>query len=74
MVGVVMRLLADSSHAVDKLKADSWKCIAMPRHSPPSYYGYCTFCSDYYHHPLGPTVLAALPTRLRRAQPVQPKA
>ena len=26
------------------------------------------FCSDYYHHPLGEVVLAALPTRLRRRQ------
>jgi primosomal protein N' (replication factor Y) len=28
------------------------------------------FCSDYYHHPLGMTVLSALPTRLRSLEPV----
>ncbi len=28
------------------------------------------FCSDYYHHPLGMTALAALPTRLRAVEPI----
>ncbi len=28
------------------------------------------FCSDYYHYPLGATVLSALPVRLRSSQPV----
>lgn len=27
------------------------------------------FCADYYHHPLGPILLAALPPRLRNASP-----
>ena len=31
------------------------------------------FCSDYYHHPLGATVLSALPARLRSSQPVKLK-
>src|SRR5688572_16329489 len=29
------------------------------------------FCSEYYHHPLGEVVLNALPTRLRRRQPLK---
>lgn len=29
------------------------------------------FCSDYYHYPLGATILNALPTRLRRAQTIK---
>ncbi|MFA7399589.1 MAG: primosomal protein N' [Sideroxydans sp.] len=28
------------------------------------------FCSDYYHYPLGMTVLSALPTRLRDVEPI----
>jgi primosomal protein N' (replication factor Y) len=28
------------------------------------------FCSDYYHHPVGMTVMSALPTRLRSPLPV----
>jgi primosomal protein N' (replication factor Y) len=28
------------------------------------------FCSDYYHHPLGMTVLSALPARLRAVEPI----
>ncbi len=28
------------------------------------------FCSDYYRYPIGPTVLAALPTRLRSDKPL----
>jgi primosomal protein N' (replication factor Y) len=31
------------------------------------------FCSDYYHYPIGQTVLAALPTRLRSDKPVAAK-
>jgi primosomal protein N' (replication factor Y) len=32
------------------------------------------FCSDYYHHPIGQVVFAALPTRLRRRRAVPPAA
>ncbi len=31
------------------------------------------FCSDYYHYPIGPTVLSALPTRLRSDKSVTRK-
>ncbi len=31
------------------------------------------FCSDYYHYPLGSTVLSALPARLRTGEPVEVK-
>ncbi len=31
------------------------------------------FCSDYYRYPIGPTVLAALPTRLRSDKPLVAK-
>ncbi|HUW27730.1 MAG TPA: primosomal protein N' [Sulfuriferula sp.] len=72
MVGVVMGLLADSSHAVDKLKP----LLEVYRDAPAlstELLRLLNFCSDYYHYPLGPTVMAALPTGLRRAQPVQVK-
>jgi primosomal protein N' (replication factor Y) len=32
------------------------------------------FCSAYYHHPLGETVINALPTRLRRRQLIKPES
>ncbi len=31
------------------------------------------FCSDYYHYPIGPVILNALPARLKRAKPVEPE-
>ena len=30
------------------------------------------FCSDYYQHPIGATILSALPMRLRRIRPLNP--
>ena len=72
MVGVVMGLLADSSHAIHKLKP----VLEVYRDAPAlstELLRLLNFCSDYYHYPLGSTVMAALPTGLRRAQPVQVK-
>ena len=73
LVGVVMQLSRSSTHALDKLKP-----IAAVYHDapplPPELLRLLRFCSQYYHHPLGATVLAALPTALRRVQPVQPKS
>ncbi|BBP05858.1 primosomal protein N' [Sulfuriferula plumbiphila] len=72
MVGVVMGLLPDSSYALHKLKP----VLEVYRDAPAlstELLRLLNFCSDYYHYPLGATVMAALPTILRRSQPVQVK-
>ena len=33
----------------------------------------CQFCSNYYHHPIGEVIAAALPKLLRAGNPVYPE-
>lgn len=40
---------------------------------PRDWFALLRFCSDYYRHPLGEVVINALPTALRRAQPLATK-
>ncbi len=65
MIGVVMSLQTVSAHPLHQLK-----CISEILDEEPVLSGeilkLLRFCSEYYHYPLGPTVLAALPTALRR--------
>jgi len=72
MVGVVMDLIPDSNHDKHKLKP----ILEIYRDAPAlptELLRLLNFCSDYYHYPLGPTVMAALPTTLRRSQPIHIK-
>jgi primosomal protein N' (replication factor Y) len=72
LIGVVLQLGSDSAHAHDKLKP----ITAIYRDTPPlpaELLRLLRFCSQYYHYPLGATVLAALPTALRREQSVHAK-
>lgn len=69
MVGVVMECIADSDVAVERIKPvvqvlhDCAPISAKLRYL-------LRFCSDYYHYPIGQTVLSALPTRLRSDKPI----
>ncbi|MHB1246518.1 MAG: primosomal protein N' [Sulfuriferula sp.] len=72
MMGVIMDLITDSSHDPHKLKP----VLEIYRDAPAlstELLRLLNFCSDYYHYPLGPTVMAALPTALRRSRAIQIK-
>jgi primosomal protein N' (replication factor Y) len=69
VVGVVMECAAESELAAERIKP----VVRMLDEIPPLPAELLTllrFCSDYYHHPLGATVLSALPVRLRSCEPV----
>jgi primosomal protein N' (replication factor Y) len=66
-VGVVLGVAETSDLARDKLKRISRIVRDAPGLSPDDL-RLLKFASDYYHHPLGQVVMAALPTRLRREQ------
>ncbi len=69
LVGMVMECVENSDVAVERIKPvvqvlhDCAPISANLRHL-------LQFCSDYYHYPIGQTVLSALPTRLRSDKPI----
>ena len=69
MVGVVMECAADSDLSAERIKSVVRVLHEIPP-LPAELLTLLRFCSDYYHHPLGMTVLSALPSRLRSSQPV----
>jgi primosomal protein N' (replication factor Y) len=69
VVGVVLDLSNSSEFAVERIKAVVQVLDDVPP-LPPELLKLLKFCSDYYHHPIGTTVLSALPTRLRGSQPI----
>ena len=67
VVGVVMESVAETELAFERIK----QVIQVLDETPPLPEEILTllrFCSDYYHYPLGATVLSALPARLRASQ------
>jgi primosomal protein N' (replication factor Y) len=66
-VGVVMEVVADSGVAPDKLKPLIRVLTDTPPLSP-ELLTLLRFCSDYYHHPIGQTMMTALPARLRSSE------
>ncbi|MBI5436779.1 MAG: primosomal protein N' [Nitrosomonadales bacterium] len=69
VVGVVMECVAGSDLAVERIKPVVQVLDEIPP-LPAELLTLLRFCSDYYHHPLGATVLSALPVRLRSSEPV----
>ena len=69
VVGVVMECAADSDLSAERIKPIVRVLDEIPP-LPAELLTLLRFCSEYYHHPLGMTVLAALPSRLRSGQPV----
>ncbi len=69
VVGVVMECAADSDLAAERIKPVEQVLDEIPP-LPAELLTLLRFCSDYYHHPLGATVLSALPVRLRSCEPV----
>ncbi|OIR10464.1 primosomal protein N' [mine drainage metagenome] len=69
VLGVAMEWIQDSTLAMDRIKPVTKVLDDVPP-LPEELLTLLRFCSDYYHYPLGVTVLAALPTRLRAIEPV----
>ena len=69
MVGVVLECAADSNLAAARLKPVIRVLDDIPP-LPDELLALLQFCSDYYHYPLGATILSALPARLRCCEPV----
>lgn len=72
MLGVAMEWAESSDLAPDRIKPVDQVLDDVPP-LPEEMLALLRFCSDYYHYPLGMTVLAALPTRLRAFEPVTMK-
>lgn len=64
MTGVVMECATESTLPVERIKPVLHVMVDIPPMSG-ELLGLLRFCSDYYHYPLGVTVLSALPGRLR---------
>ncbi|KAF0205789.1 MAG: primosomal protein N' (replication factor Y) [Gallionellaceae bacterium] len=69
VVGIVMEVAESSGLAVERIKSVVQVLDDVPP-LPCELLTLLRFCSDYYHHPLGMTVMAALPARLRAQEPV----
>ncbi len=69
LVGVVMECVTHTDVALERIKP---VLIVLHDCAPLSakLLNLLGFCSDYYRYPIGQTVLSALPTRLRSAQPI----
>ena len=69
VVGVVIDCAVDSDLEAQRIKPVVRVLDEIPP-LPAELLVLLRFCSDYYHHPLGATVLSALPVRLRSCSPV----
>ncbi|MDD5299002.1 MAG: primosomal protein N' [Gallionella sp.] len=72
MVGVVMGRVAATELSPERIK----QVLQVLHGSMPlsaSLLDLLRFCSDYYRYPIGPTVLSALPARLRSDKPITSK-
>lgn len=72
MVGVAMEIVMATEMASERIK----EVIQVLDDVPPlsdDLLRLLRFCSDYYHHPIGMTVMSALPARLRTSLPVKLK-
>ena len=69
MAGIVMECAMDSALSPERIKPVLQVLGDIPPLSP-ELLVLLRFCSDYYHYPLGVTVLSALPARLRTGQRV----
>jgi primosomal protein N' (replication factor Y) len=71
-VGVVMETAEQSEYALDRIKPITQLLEDVPPLAE-EVLSLLRFCSDYYHHPIGLTVMAALPARLRAAERIEIK-
>lgn len=72
MVGVVMECVEHSDMDAERIKPVT-QLLHDGAPLSAELLDLLRFCSDYYRHPIGPVVLAALPTRLRSDKPLPVK-
>ncbi len=72
IVGVVMECMVESTLDSKRIKAVQQVLTDVPPLTA-DMLKLLRFCSDYYQHPLGMTVLSALPTRMRNSEPIKLK-
>ena len=69
LVGVVMECESETTLSSERIKAVLQVLHDVPP-LPADMLKLLRFCSDYYQHPIGMTVLSALPTRIRNSATV----
>jgi primosomal protein N' (replication factor Y) len=69
VVGIVMEVVEKSEFDLERVKPITQLLTDVPPIAG-EVQTLLRFCSDYYHHPLGLTVMAALPARLRGTETV----
>ncbi|MEW6562444.1 MAG: primosomal protein N' [Pseudomonadota bacterium] len=67
LVGIVLECAAQSEMPPEQVKP--LHAVLPEGALPAEVLRLLQFCNEYYRYPIGPTVLAALPTRLRSAEP-----
>lgn len=72
VLGVIVAKVEQPEFALDKIKKVHQVLIDVPALSK-ELFALFTFCSEYYHHPLGQVIFTALPARLRQVKPFQTK-
>ncbi len=68
--GVLLEVVTESQVPVERLKRALRRLDKTPLLGPHEL-GLLQWAADYYHHPIGEVVAAALPLRLRRGRPLQ---
>lgn len=71
-LGVIVAVIEHSDIAPNKIKKIHQVLTEVPALSK-ALFALFSFCSEYYHHPLGQVIFTALPTRLRQVKPFQAK-
>lgn len=66
LVGIVVATAAQSTCPMDKLRPII-SCLDAQPLLPPDILALCHWASEYYHHPVGEVIHAALPVQLRKA-------
>jgi len=67
LVGIVLEVLSETDVPLDKLKSviHVFDDVTLDHQT----YKLLKFCADYYHYPLGQTLISTLPLRLRQIKP-----
>ena len=73
LCGVIVEFPVGSDVAIDKLKPVLHVQRALPKFSAQDF-ALLHFCERYYHHPIGPIALNALPPAMRATRPWVPRA
>ena len=72
LTGLIVGVSEGSNVPAEKLKSIIHVQRSLPKFSATDF-ALFRFCESYYHHPLGPIALNAVPPTMRVAKPAQPK-